>query len=423
MTVEQDAPGTSADIATPPRALWRNRAYMLLWSGQAVSSVGSQMSQVAFPLLALALTGSLAQMGLLGAARVLPYLVLSLPAGVLVDRWDRKRMMLLCDAGRALALGSIPVAYALGRLTLVQLYLVALVEGTLFVFFNLAEVACLPRVVAPAQLPAATAQNEATQSTSYLLGPALGGALFGLGRTLPFLADALSYAASVASLLSIRVGFQGERAPNTQRRLWSEVREGALWLWRHPLIRTLALLSGGGMLVDFGTTLVVIALATRQHASAATIGLILAGGGLGGVAGALLVPLIQRHLSVGQAIAGTQWIWALALPLYLIAPNAVTLGAITAVIFAVGSVYTAMAIGYRLALIPDALQGRVNSVFRLIAFAGQVLGSLGAGLLLQMAGPATTILLALGILLALALLATLDPHLRRAPALTSQAPA
>ncbi len=165
--------------ATRPGRLWRNRSYMMLWSGQAISSIGTQVSTVAFPLLVLFLTRSPAQAGLMGAVRALPYLFFSLPAGALIDRWDRKRVMIVCDAGRAIAMGSIPVALELRHLSIVQLYIVSAVEGTLFVFFNIAEVAALPRVVSKDQLPAANAQNAATDGTSALVGPALGGALFG----------------------------------------------------------------------------------------------------------------------------------------------------------------------------------------------------------------------------------------------------
>jgi MFS family permease len=106
-------------------------------------------------VLILFLTHSPVQAGLAGALRALPYLIFSLPAGALIDRWDRKRVMILCDAGRALCMASIPAAYLIGRLTIAQLFLVSFIEGTLFVFFNIAEVACLPRVVAKEQLPAA----------------------------------------------------------------------------------------------------------------------------------------------------------------------------------------------------------------------------------------------------------------------------
>jgi MFS family permease len=103
-------------IGGGPSSLWRNRDYMLLWAGQAVSSFGSQITQLTFPLLVLAITGSPAQAGFVGALRALPFALLSLPAGALVDRWDRKRLMIWCDAGRAVALGSVPLALALGLL-------------------------------------------------------------------------------------------------------------------------------------------------------------------------------------------------------------------------------------------------------------------------------------------------------------------
>src|SRR5438874_13158419 len=142
-----------------PVALWRNRDYVLLWSGQMISSVGTRVSMLAFPLLVLAITHSPAQAGLIAALRGLPYALFVLPAGALIDRWNRKRVMILCDTGRALALGSIPIAIVLGHLTIIQLAIVSLVEGTLFTFFGLAETACLPQVVTKEQLPGAAAQN------------------------------------------------------------------------------------------------------------------------------------------------------------------------------------------------------------------------------------------------------------------------
>src|SRR5579883_3054515 len=157
--------GASTNLPAPAQregrapSLWRNRDFMLLWSGQLISSIGSQVSQLAFPLLVLAITRSPAQAGIAGALRGLPFAILCLPAGALVDRWDRRRVMLLCDSGRAIALGSIPLAFWLNRLSFIQLCLVALIEGTLFTFFSLAEAACLPRVVSKEQLPSATAQN------------------------------------------------------------------------------------------------------------------------------------------------------------------------------------------------------------------------------------------------------------------------
>src|SRR6185312_10013 len=129
------------------RPLWRNLDFLLLWSGQTVSTLGTNISALALPLLVLALTHSPALAGLLAAARQLPYLLLSLPAGALVDRWDRKRTMIYCDLLRWLAVGSVPLAFVLGHLTLIQLYLVAFIEGTAYVLFSLAQISALPHVV------------------------------------------------------------------------------------------------------------------------------------------------------------------------------------------------------------------------------------------------------------------------------------
>jgi len=386
---------------------------MLLWSGQMVSNVGTQVSQLAFPLFILSLTGSAAQAGFAGALRALPYLIFSLPAGALIDRWDRKRTMIFCDTGRAISMASIPVAYALGDLTIVQLYLVSAIEGTLYVFFNIAEAACLPRVVPKEQLPAATAQNMATDGITALIGPPLGGALYTVGKFLPFVADALSYAASVVSLFFIEVKFQKERVA-APRKLLVEIREGLAWLWHHPLIRFMAILTGGYNLIFAGFTLIIIVLAQKQHASSFTIGLIFSVGGIGAVIGSVVATSIQKRFSFGQVIIGTTWFTALIMPLYAFAPNPLVLGILTAASFIMGPIYNVVQFSYRSAIIPDELQGRVNSVFRLIAFGGQPLGLALTGLLIQNIGVIQTVFICTFGMFAFALAANLNRHVRNA---------
>ena len=394
-------------------SLWRNRDYLLLWGGQVISSIGTQSSTLAFPLLLLVVTRSPAAAGLASALRALPYLILSLPAGALIDRWDRKRVMLLCDTGRALALGSIPLADILGRLTPLQLYLVSLIEGSLFVLFNIAEAACLPRVVTKAQLPAATAQNNATDGVSTLIGPSLGGALFGAAHALPFLADAVSYLASVVSLLFIATPFQGERMA-ARRPLHHDIGEGLAWLWRQPLIRYMAILTGISNLVGNGVFLIAIVIAQGQHASSAVIGLIFAVGGVGGILGSLAAVRLRERFSFGQLIIACVWSWAILTPLFAVAPNPLVLGLLMAGTFLSGPLYNVVQMSYRLALIPDVLQGRVNSVFRLIAFSGQPLGYALAGILLQTVGAVPAVLIFSVPYLFAALLTTFNPHVRQA---------
>ncbi|MFL5707171.1 MAG: MFS transporter [Ktedonobacteraceae bacterium] len=407
---------STSDLSTQssaPASIWRNRNYLLLWGGQVVSSIGTQVSDLAYPLLVLVLTNSPAQAGFVGAVGMLPYLIFSLPAGALVDRWNRKRVMLVCDTGRAICLGSIPLTYVIGHLTLVQLYLVSLIEGTLFVFFNLAEVACLPRVVRKEHLPAVAAQTEFTNSLSSLLGQSLGGILFSLGRLLPFLTDAISYLVSVISLCFVNVPLQEKRAA-PQRALRVEIWEGLHWLWRQPLLCFIALLGSAVHIFGGGMILIVIVQARQQHASPLIIGLILAVGGVGTMLGAFLGGLLQKRYSFARLTILTQWLSALFFPLYIFAPNEVWLAVVIAIISAVMTIYGVIQFSYRLTLIPDELQGRVNSVFRLVVFAGDPIGLALTGALLQAIGVAPTVWLYTVLLVLLALVTVLNRSLRSA---------
>jgi len=396
-------------------SLWRNRDYVILWSGQAISSIGSGVSELAFPLLILALTHSPAQAGFAAALRTVPYLIFSLLAGAFVDRWNRKRTMILCDVARALALGSIPLTFAFGLLTIWQLYAVTFIEGTLFVFFSLAETSALPQVVPKTQLPNATAMNNAAYGATALLGPSLGGILYAIGRTIPFLTDAISYVASAISLGFIRVRFEEERTRG-QRSIRQEIGEGLRWLWRHPLIRYMAFLTAG-LRVGNGVFLIAIVVAQRQGASSTQIGLILGIGGIGATIGSLFSPLIQRRFSFGGAIIGVCWCEALLFLLLVTARMPLTLALVLFVLMLVGPSYDTVQFSYRLALIPDALQGRVNSVFRMIATTIQPLALALTGWLLERAGNTATILILGGWLVALAVVTTFNTHVRSAPPL------
>jgi MFS family permease len=401
-----------AKVIAPKRVrLWRNRDYMLLWSGQIVSSVGTRVSQLAFPLLVLALTHSPAQAGLIAALRGLPYALFILPAGAMVDRWNRKRVMILCDAGRAVALGSIPVALLLGHLTIIQLCIVSLVEGTLFTFFNLAETACLPQVVSKEQLTSAVAQNEVIDSVSGMVGPSFGGILYGLGRAVPFLSDAISYIVSVLSLFFIKAQFQEEREVEPLH-LWKEIGEGFSWLWHNPVIRFIALLTSGLILPVVGYGLIIIVLAQKQHATSFEIGLILAGGGVGSIVGAVVVAPLRRRFGFGKMMIGSTWLWALTWLFFALAPNPLLLGVATGLSFIVVPIYMSVQFGYRLSIIPDYLQGRVNSVFRLIAFGSEPIGLALTGFLIQAIGPVHTVLVLFAPQLVLAIVATFSKHFK-----------
>lgn len=400
--------------SVPAVPLWRNRDYVLLWSGQAVSTLGSGISGLAFPLLVLALTHSAAQAGFVAAVFGLPYLLISLPAGALVDRWDRKRVMLVCDAVRAVNMGSIPLTAALGHLSIVQIYLNAAVEGTFFVFFNVAEVAALPRVVDKSQIPDASSQNQAAQAGTALVSPPLGGFLFQtVSHSFPFLADAVSYGFSVLSLLFIKTEFQLERTAE-QRRLWVEIGEGLRWLWNQPLIRYMTFLTGGLNFSGNATFLILLILAKQEGASPALIGVMFAITSIGGLAGSIVAPRIQRRFGYAPVIITCVWIGALVIPLFTLAPNPFVLGALGAVGFLTGPIYNAVQFSYRVSLIPDELQGRVNSAVRMVAFGTIPLGTALAGVLIQSIGAVSAVLVFGAVEIVLAVLTSVNPHIRAA---------
>lgn len=392
---------------------------MLLWTGRAVSELGTRTAWIAYPLLVLALTDSPAKAGIVGFASRVPFLLFSLPAGAFVDRWDRKRIMLVCDAGRAVGVGSIATALAIGRLSFTHILVVAFVEGTLTVFVGPAEFAAVRRVVPREQIPAAIAQNEGRVYAASLGGPPLGGLLFGLGRGLPFLADALSYVISFASLLAIKTEFQEARSAPASR-LRAEIGEGVRWLWRQAFLRTTFLLAGAGNFISNGLVLAVIVLAQRQGASSTTVGLIFALSAVGGLLGAAAAPALQRRVSSAHVRIGYHAVYALVIPLLAIAPP-LALGLLLALMLFGAPTLNAVFGAYQVALVPDRLQGRVESIAGLVAAGAVPMGTLLAGLLLEGIGAAPTVFVFAGLSVVVALVAILSRPLRRMPDLAALA--
>ncbi len=397
-------------------SLWRNRDYVLLWLGQTISVTGTQISQVAFPLLVLAMTGSAAIAGFVAAARTVPYLLFTLPAGALVDRWDRKRTMMVCGLGSGLALLSIPIAHFSGQITIAQIVAVSFLEGTFAVVYGLAETAALPSVVSKAMLPNAVAQQQLQYSISGIVGPPLGGALYGASAMVPFALDAASYAASAGTVVAIKRPLTGVRS-NRGTSFRREIGEGVSWLWNHSLIRYMAFLTGMLNFAGSGITLIVIVLAKEQGASAAMTGLVLASAGAGGVIGAIIAPRIQRKLAFGQAIPFLNWALAILILAYSVAVSPYALMALLFLESVIGPSYDTVQVTYRLAVIPEALLGRVNSVFRLVGVGLGPIGLALTGVLLESVGGTVTALTMGGILILVAIVTSLNSQVRNAPAI------
>jgi MFS family permease len=415
--------GSAASEPRHARSLWHNRDFVLLWSGQTVSRLGSRMSDLALPLLVLALTGSALQAGLIAATQLLPYLILSLPAGALLDRWNRKRVMILCDAARGLAMASIPVAYVAGCLDRIQLYAVALVVGLALVFFDCAEGAALPNVVPATQLTQAVGLVSTAEAATYLVGPGLAGVLIGLARTtvagaaLAYLIDGLSYLISLLTLRFIRLPFQKDSqqgTPLSGRALVQEIREGLRFLWTQRRLRLLVLLSTSINLLDGALVLALIVLARNElHAGVRTIGVIFTLAGAGELLGSFIAPWIEAHWHRGRVLVGAIAVWACAMPLEAAATTPLMLVVGAALADMMLPIYNVTQSSYRLSLIPDALRGRVSNASRLPSYGSGLLGTAGGSLLLGLFGPRPVLWLIAGGLGLCALAASLS-ELRRA---------
>ncbi|MCX5410115.1 MFS transporter (plasmid) [Streptomyces sp. NBC_00335] len=406
---ERPAPGEPEARATPLR---RNRDFLLLWTGAGFSLLGVQAAQAAYPLLMI-WQGSVAGAGLVGFAALLPHLLVQLPAGALVDRWDRRKLMILCDLVGLLSMGSVAAALATGHMWLPHVMAAAFLEGAAFVFYRLAERAAVRNVVHPAHLPAALSQNEARSQVAGLLGQPAGVALFALTRWLPFGVTALAHLVALGCVLFIRKELQEERTA-APRSLRAEVSEGVAWVWRQKFMRAaVALVAGSNMLFQILNLSLVLIFKEAGH-SPALLGVLGLMEGVGGALGALSASWCLKRLAPSTVVISAFALWAalMAPVAFLSAPLA--LGALCGGMAFAGSLMNVGAGVHQMRITPDEMQGRVSSVFMLMASGMNSAGALLGGLLLAAFPTSTTVL---GISAAMALmtvLAAVNPAIRGA---------
>lgn len=395
------------------KPLRKNRDFTILWSGQLVSTIGSEVSSLAFPLLVLAVTHSPLRAGIVGFANALPNLFFYLPAGALVDRWNRKRIMLVSDGVRMLALASVAVSLRAHVLSFALIVLIAFVEGSFGVFFRVSEAASLPQVVPKEQLPQAIAQNQARQQGAGVASQPLGGFLFALGRSVPFVADAVSYAVSFVSLLFVRPAFQEAREAPTSR-LRSEIAEGIRWVWNHGFLRTTMFLVAGTNFAHAALLLAMIVRARQLGASSTLVGAMLAVVSAGSLLGALVAPWVQRRVRPSALIIGSIWLWAVMTLAMFLVHETLLLGVFFGVQAITGPPFNVVVGSYRYLLVPDRLLGRVQSAGALVTWGAIPLGSLAAGFLTQDVGARPTFLVLGAILGAVAVAAASARVIREA---------
>jgi hypothetical protein len=370
------------------------------------------MSAIAYPLLALALTGSAAKTGYVGAAGFVPLVLLSPLAGVAADRYDRRRLMIVSDAAGAAAVGVLAAAALAHHATYWLVLVVAFVDSSAAVVFRSGMSGAFRAVVPQPQLADASSISLGRVSVVRLAAPPVGGALFGLSRGLPFVADAISYAFSTASLLLMRTRFQEEREPGAR----THFREGLAYFWQIPFLRTTGGMIAASNLVASGAPIAVIILAHRHGLSSAAIGGFVALQGVMLLAGATASPVLRRVFPVRAILLSEFWM-ALIYASFLAYPNVYVLAvAVSLHMFWFPNTDSAMA-AYSYTLIPDRLLGRAMAAASTLRAMSAPLGPLVAGLLLSHTSPRLTIVaLAVPVLVA-AVLGTLSPAIRDLPSL------
>ncbi len=377
--------------------LWRHRDFLLLWSGETVSQVGTTVSHLVLPLLAATVLGATPwEMGVLTAAETAAFLLVGLPAGAVMDRLRRRPVMIAADLVRCALVASVAVAWWFGRLTFPQLVVVALLGGVATVFFDVGYQSMLPSVVGRAGLVEGNAKLESTRAAAQATGPALGGGLVQLaGAATAVLLDALSYLVSAATLARMR-GPEPVPEPAPGRPLRTDMIEGLRYVLGHPLLRPIVVCTGtanlfGGVL----TAVSVLFLARELALPAGVIGLVLAAGSVGGVVGALTAGAWIRRFGQGRVLVT---VLPAAGPLMVLLPLGGTGAGLVwfaTALFAVsygGVVYNVAQVSFRQSICPDRLLGRMNASIRFLVWGTLPLGGLLGGVLGELIGLRATLL-------------------------------
>jgi MFS family permease len=366
--------------------LLREHDFRQLFAADTVSQLGSQVSLLALPLIAvLALNASPFEVGVLAACETAAFLLVGLPAGAWVDRMRRRDVLIWGDIGRAVMLGSVPVAWWLDGLTLPQLYVVALLTGVLTVFFDVAYQSYLPHLVGRANLVEGNAKLEAVRGVNQIAGPTVAGLVIQwLTAPVAVAVDALSFAGS-----ALLIGLIRKREPVAERQpdahLGREIGEGLRFVLGHRLLRSIAMCTGSSNLFSaIGGAMMIVLFARELRLSPGVIGLVFSFGAIGGLVGAFTATRIARRLGQGPTI----WISiAVTAPFQLLVPLAqrgplLWVAAFGLLMYWFGAVvYNIGQVSFRQGMTPERLLGRMNATMRFLVWGTMPIGGLVGGVL------------------------------------------
>ncbi|MGY5035992.1 MFS transporter [Streptomyces sp. 900116325] len=365
------------------KPLRKNRDFTLLWGGQTVSQLGTAVSVLAFPLLVLSLNGSAVQAGALGTLQAVIRVTFQLPAGAVADRWNRKRVMQVCDAGRAVLFTVLATAILLDHAALAVIFAVAGAAAVLDVLFSAAETSIVSQLVPQSQLPEAFAKNEARSYGASLAGPPLGGFLYALGRSVPFLFDAISYLLSFLAVSFIRRPDHPKQEKSAKTSLRQDMLEGMRHVATSTFLRAVILMATPVNFALTGAQFSAVLILTDAGQSPKMLGLAQGSIAIGGLLGALCAARIQRLLPFHRLL-----ITALGVLLALLVASTVLNGSLAMVAPLATGLFLAPAVNSLLfgriaATTPAGIQGRVISVVALSATAAASLAPIVVGMVVE----------------------------------------
>ncbi|MGH7722083.1 MAG: MFS transporter [Candidatus Dormibacteria bacterium] len=379
------------------RPLWRQRDFALLWGGQTVSEIGSAVTTLALPTLAIfAFHAGPAAVGLMVASERVPFPIVALFAGAIVDRVRRRRVMIACNLARLVLLIAIPVMSGVGALRLWELFVAAGAMGVFTVFFDVSYMAYVPGLVGPDRMLEANSRLQVTWSAAQTVGPGLAGGLVqAVGAARAVLVDAFSFLVSTIALLSIGRPEPRPAEAGPRRRLLAEVGEGVRHVFGIPALRAqLLCLSAAGVFAHAYEAPLYVFAYNRLHLSPGLLGAMLASLGVGAMVGSfagsriITVVGVGRTISLGNGLAGAL-IGLVPLGMF-VSPAAVIFPALF-LSGAIGVAGDIAQVTLRQTLTPARLQGRMSSVFRTFYWGAWPLGNLLGGLLAAAIGAATTL--------------------------------
>jgi MFS family permease len=391
-------------LTEPVTPLWLNRDYRRLWVGHALSDVGSRATDLALPLLVLAVTGSPFEAGAVGSVRLAAFVAFALPGGALADRCDRRRGMLVAEAVRAIAVGLLACAVWVGWESLAWLVVLAIVDAAGMAVTGPAHVAALRQIVPQPQLAVAGAREEARGYAAELAGPPCGGALFGVAMWAPFLADALSYLASFVAIARIRTPLRA--APRDLSEPKASIGRAFGFAWRQPFLRVVLLIAPISNMAITGVLFVLIVVLKQRGLTSVGIGAVQTAIMVGGLIGALAAPWLLARVRPGIIIVGSCWVAVTLIAALGLLPGTYVLAVPLLLLMLCAPAENATFFSYQVSLTPDHLQGRVQGICGMLSQLASPLGPLLGGLLVEREGGSRTFLVFAAILVVSAIVAT-----------------